>query len=153
MLILTQSKWTVSEWRPAFLGILNGGPYPEAAPRCGLLLWYSTSSTVQTAPLTFSTRMKHLCKDKLWRTAFLQKVKRALIIHQLKSRPLLGCLKHDMHSILQKFFSTPRSLFGPQRILIFGEFKFQNAEIYYDAMYIYCIFPKSLHFSYSCYRN
>ena len=106
MLIWTQSKWTVSEWRPAFLGILNGGPYPEAAPRCGLLLWYSTSSTVQTAPLTFSTRMKHLCKDKLWRTAFLQKVKRALIIHQLKSRPLLGCLKHDVHSILQESFLT-----------------------------------------------
>ena len=47
--------------------------YPEAAPLCGLLLWYSTSSTVQTAPLTFSTRMKHLCRDKLWRTAFLSK--------------------------------------------------------------------------------
>ena len=59
-----------------FLGAENfqqkrGCSYPEAAPRCGLRLWYSTSSTVQTAPLTFSTRMKHLCRDKLWRTAFL----------------------------------------------------------------------------------
>lgn len=44
--------------------------YPAAAPLCGLRLWYSTSSTVQTAPLTFSTRMKHLWSDKLCRTAF-----------------------------------------------------------------------------------
>ena len=44
--------------------------YPAAAPLCGLRLWYSTSSTVQTAPLTFSTRIKHLWRDKLWRTAF-----------------------------------------------------------------------------------
>ena len=44
--------------------------YPAAAPLCGLRRWYSTSSTVQTAPLTFSTRIKHLWRDKLWRTAF-----------------------------------------------------------------------------------
>lgn len=44
--------------------------YPAATPLCGLLLWYSTSSTVQTAPFTFSTRIKHLWRDKLWRTAF-----------------------------------------------------------------------------------
>jgi len=41
-----------------------------AVPLCGLLLWYSTSSTVHTAPLTFSTLMKHLCRLKLCRTAF-----------------------------------------------------------------------------------
>lgn len=34
------------------------------------LLWYSTSSTVHTAPFTFSTRTKHLCRLKLCRTAF-----------------------------------------------------------------------------------
>lgn len=44
--------------------------YPAAAPLWGLRRWYSTSSTVQTAPLTFSTRMKHLWRDKLCRTAF-----------------------------------------------------------------------------------
>ena len=44
--------------------------YPESF--WGLRFWYSISSTVQTAPLTFSTRTKHLCKDKLWRTAFFQ---------------------------------------------------------------------------------
>ena len=44
--------------------------YPAAAPLCGLRRWYSTSSTVHTAPLTFSTRIKHLWSDKLWRTAF-----------------------------------------------------------------------------------
>ena len=44
--------------------------YPESF--WGLRFWYSTSSTVQTAPLTFSTRTKHLCNDKLWRTAFFQ---------------------------------------------------------------------------------
>ena len=43
--------------------------YPEV-DLWGLLLWNSISSTVQTAPLTFSTRMKHLCSDRLWRTAF-----------------------------------------------------------------------------------
>ena len=43
--------------------------YPEV-DLCGRRLWNSTSSTVQTAPLTFSTRMKHLCSDRLWRTAF-----------------------------------------------------------------------------------
>ena len=43
--------------------------YPDVE-RCGRRLWNSTSSTVQTAPLTFSTRMKHLCSDRLWRTAF-----------------------------------------------------------------------------------
>ena len=31
---------------------------------------YSKSSTVHTAPLTFSTRMKHLCKLRLCLTAF-----------------------------------------------------------------------------------
>lgn len=36
----------------------------------GLRFWYSCSSTVQTAPLTFSTRTKHLCRLRLWRTAF-----------------------------------------------------------------------------------
>lgn len=35
-----------------------------------LLLRYSTSSTVHTAPFTFSTRTKHLCRLRLWRTAF-----------------------------------------------------------------------------------
>ena len=39
-------------------------------PLGGRLRWYSSSSTVQTAPLTFSTRMKHLCSDRLCRTAF-----------------------------------------------------------------------------------
>ena len=38
----------------------------------GRRFWYSISSTVQTAPLTFSTRTKHLWSDKLWRTAFFQ---------------------------------------------------------------------------------
>jgi len=37
---------------------------------CDLRFWYSTSSTVHTAPLTFSTRTKHLCRLRLWRTAF-----------------------------------------------------------------------------------
>lgn len=50
------------------LGLLDWIP-PEV-DLCGRRLWNSTSSTVQTAPLTFSTRMKHLCSDRLWRTAF-----------------------------------------------------------------------------------
>lgn len=37
---------------------------------CDLRFWYSTSSTVHTAPLTFSTRTKHLCRLRLCRTAF-----------------------------------------------------------------------------------
>ena len=44
--------------------------YPAEQPLWGLRLWYSTSSTVQTAPFTFSTRIKHLCNDRLCRTAF-----------------------------------------------------------------------------------
>ena len=32
----------------------------DPTPRGGLLLKYSSSSTVQTAPFTFSTRIKHL---------------------------------------------------------------------------------------------
>ena len=32
---------------------------------CDLRFWYSTSSTVHTAPLTFSTRTKHLCRLRL----------------------------------------------------------------------------------------
>lgn len=39
----------------------------------GLLFWYSTSSTVHTAPFTFSTRTKHLCRLRLWRTAFCRR--------------------------------------------------------------------------------
>ena len=46
-----------------------GAPYLEVE-RWGRLRWNSASSTVQTAPFTFSTRMKHLCSDRLWRTAF-----------------------------------------------------------------------------------
>ena len=42
----------------------------------GLRRQYSKSSTVHTAPLTFSTRMKHLCKLKLCLTAFLIKQKK-----------------------------------------------------------------------------
>lgn len=42
----------------------------------GLLFWYSTSSTVHTAPFTFSTRTKHLCRLRLWRTAFWEKGER-----------------------------------------------------------------------------
>ena len=52
------------------LNLFSFVAYPAAAPLCGLRRWYSTSSTVQTAPLTFSTRIKHLWRDKLWRTAF-----------------------------------------------------------------------------------
>ena len=52
------------------LNLFSSMAYPAAAPLCGLRRWYSTSSTVQTAPLTFSTRIKHLWRDKLWRTAF-----------------------------------------------------------------------------------
>lgn len=44
------------------------GTYP--AERCERRLQNSTSSTVQTAPLTFSTRVKHLCSDRLCLTAF-----------------------------------------------------------------------------------
>lgn len=32
---------------------------------CDLRFWYSTSSTVHTAPFTFSTRTKHLCRLRL----------------------------------------------------------------------------------------
>lgn len=35
-----------------------------------LRFWYSISSTVHTAPFTFSTRTKHLCRLRLCRTAF-----------------------------------------------------------------------------------
>lgn len=49
-------------------------------PLGGLRRWYSSSSTVQTAPLTFSTRMKHLWRLKLWRTAFCKAEKTLLSI-------------------------------------------------------------------------
>lgn len=50
-------------------------PLPRAKPTYpvifgGLRFWYSRSSTVHTAPLTFSTRTKHLCRLRLCRTAF-----------------------------------------------------------------------------------
>ena len=38
-----------------------------------LFLWYSMSSTVHTAPFTFSTRLKHLWRLRLCRTAFWNK--------------------------------------------------------------------------------
>ena len=41
----------------------------------GLRRQYSKSSTVHTAPFTFSTRMKHLCKLRLCRTAFCEQNK------------------------------------------------------------------------------
>ena len=43
-------------------------------------LWNSCSSTVQTAPFTFSTRTKNLCKLRLCRTAFCPSYR---IIHKL----------------------------------------------------------------------
>ena len=43
--------------------VLRVVTYP--ADLCGRRLQNSTSSTVHTAPLTFSTRVKHLCSDKL----------------------------------------------------------------------------------------
>lgn len=60
------TKMVIFDWKWQF----SNETYPESF--WGLRFWYSTSSTVQTAPLTFSTRTKHLCKDKLWRTAFFQ---------------------------------------------------------------------------------
>ena len=39
-----------------------------------LFLWYSISSTVHTAPFTFSTRLKHLWRLRLCRTAFWNKM-------------------------------------------------------------------------------
>lgn len=42
----------------------------------GRLFWNSISSTVHTAPFTFSTRTKHLCRLRLCRTAFCSCVKR-----------------------------------------------------------------------------
>ena len=48
-------------------------PYPAEQPLWGRLLWYSTSSTVQTAPFTFSTLIKHLWRLRLCLTAFYDK--------------------------------------------------------------------------------
>ena len=48
--------------------------YPDEQPRCGRRRWYSTSSTVHTAPFTFSTRIKHLCRERLCLTAFYRKI-------------------------------------------------------------------------------
>ena len=42
----------------------------EPTPLGALRLLYSSSSTAQPAPVTFSTLIKHLCKDKLCLKAF-----------------------------------------------------------------------------------
>lgn len=44
--------------------------YPFPAAFCGLLRWNSISSTVHTAPFTFSRRTKHLWRLRLCLTAF-----------------------------------------------------------------------------------
>lgn len=44
--------------------------YPALAAFWGLLLWNSISSTVHTAPFTFSSRTKHLWRLRLCLTAF-----------------------------------------------------------------------------------
>lgn len=48
-----------------------------------LLLWYSSSSTVHTAPFTFSTRTKHLCRLRLWRTAFWVRVTETVLLKRV----------------------------------------------------------------------
>lgn len=58
-IILTRARCACTRTHPVIFG--------------GLLFWYSTSSTVHTAPFTFSTRTKHLCRLRLWRTAFWEK--------------------------------------------------------------------------------
>ena len=68
-------KWIYGYTHTISLTGSLGAPYLEVE-RWGRLRWNSASSTVQTAPFTFSTRLKHLCSDKLWRTAFwTEKVK------------------------------------------------------------------------------
>lgn len=62
----------------------------------GLLFWYSSSSTVQTAPLTFSTRTKHLCRLRLWRTAFCKQDRRR------KRMPSKGLISHIDQFLLHK---------------------------------------------------
>ncbi len=66
----TKFNWIICNNRNCnhFKGDQSASSYPVIFG--GLLFWYSTSSTVQTAPLTFSTRTKHLCRLRLWRTAF-----------------------------------------------------------------------------------
>lgn len=51
-------------------GCLSMCTYPLPAVFCGLLLWNSISSTVHTAPFTFSKRTKHLWRLRLCLTAF-----------------------------------------------------------------------------------
>ena len=53
----------IPEHDPKGVGVTEPEPdlsVSDPTPRGGLLLKYSSSSTVHTAPLTFSTRIKHL---------------------------------------------------------------------------------------------
>lgn len=50
--------------------------YPAPAAFWGLLLWNSISSTVHTAPFTFSSRTKHLWRLRLCLTAFWSHTKK-----------------------------------------------------------------------------
>ena len=54
-----------------------------------LFLWYSISSTVQTAPFTFSTLLKHLWRLRLCRTAFWRRN-----IYQDRYRYIIINMKH-----------------------------------------------------------
>lgn len=60
---------------------------------CGLLFWNSSSSTVHTAPLTFSTRTKHLWRLRLCRTAFCSWCKRKRKSYECKRKCATICLQ------------------------------------------------------------
>lgn len=59
--------------------------YPLPAVFCGLRLWNSISSTVHTAPFTFSKRTKHLWRLRLCLTAFWKITEKNAGIFNVKS--------------------------------------------------------------------
>lgn len=63
-------KHRVHRWAATVFSWPLRDTYPAPAAFWGLLLWNSISSTVHTAPFTFSSRTKHLWRLRLCLTAF-----------------------------------------------------------------------------------
>lgn len=79
-----------STMRQTLVGAQKGRTYPLIF--WGRLFWNSISSTVHTAPFTFSTRTKHLWRLRLCRTAFCSWCK-----HKERKQRLLSVQQTYLH--------------------------------------------------------
>jgi len=107
--------------------------YPDEV-RWGRLLQNSASSTVHTAPFTFSTLMKHLCRERLWRTAFYMK----------KPNVLLNCYTLYVSTLHDRWIDGNKFIIRPRTVAFTTNYSWANDHVCVSQWLLMSIFTKEV---------